>query len=253
MAPPLRGSALAAPTTKSPPSLAPGLLDYLAKHAFDYLGKQAVEVATSKPVMTPILGLSELLRQPPPRRSGHYQEPVCVASGDMVSCKIPGFDFIAHFPRPKGWPDRLGPNMPDYHHYDRMYEAPSRGGLWQALVDNPTAGTRHPATPEGTRNDASPMVGPYVPGNWNPVQSYVQTDPATGTRFVINVTQPGHGLFPGFVARIIEPAGAGRAIVHNVGAGTSSYQRPNGPFARTISGVWGPNTKGIIDSLDPRE
>jgi hypothetical protein len=85
----------------------------------------------------------------------------------------------------------------------------------------------------------------------SPVLSYLRTDPATGAEFVVNVTQYGHPLFPGYVARIVTPV-AGGAIVQNYGEGAGLLQNPGGLFADDINSIWLDQTQGIINNLHGR-
>ena len=62
-----------------------------------------------------------------------------------------------------------------------------------------------------------------------PVISYVVTDVATGTPIVLNVTQPGHPLFPGVVARYTSGT-PGNYTVNNVGEGTAAIESGWNPF-----------------------
>jgi len=78
----------------------------------------------------------------------------------------------------------------------------------------------------------------------SPVMSYVTVDPATGNTVVVNVTLPGHPLFPGYVAR--EVCGG---VVHNFGEGTSSLQSPSSPFANDINNVWIQQTQNLINNV----
>jgi hypothetical protein len=62
---------------------------------------------------------------------------------------------------------------------------------------------------------------------------------------VVNVTQPGHGLFPGYVARSAEVGTDGK--LHNYGEGTSYLQSPSSPnfVKKYINGGW----KGMSDTV----
>jgi hypothetical protein len=83
--------------------------------------------------------------------------------------------------------------------------------------------TTSPQTPEGTPNEATPewlynlltmplpgrFGGPIIPyGKMiNPVRSYLTTD-QNGRQIVVNVTEPGHMLHPGYVVRYVTPSDA---------------------------------------------
>jgi len=136
--------------------------------------------------------------------------------------------------------------------------------LTQGLIDSPTPGSPSPATPQGTLNDATPSVwstllsglanagnegGPAIDlGNISPVLSYLTTDVNTGGSIVLNVTQPGHPLFPGVVARYVSQTEAG-TVVNNVGEGASQLQAPSSLAANEISGVWQGQTQQIINNV----
>ncbi len=68
---------------------------------------------------------------------------------------------------------------------------------------------------------------------------------------VVNVTLPGHPLFPGMVARYISQSEAGN-VINNVGEGASPYQLAGtfrGYFANTIQNQWQDQSQSILDSL----
>jgi hypothetical protein len=62
-----------------------------------------------------------------------------------------------------------------------------------------------------------------------------------GGQVIVNVTQPGHPLFPGYVARTVA-TGATTAgptnVVNNYGEGTGWPQSSSDPLAGIINGVW---------------
>jgi len=82
-----------------------------------------------------------------------------------------------------------------------------------------------PATSQGTGNDATPnylsMLGP------SPVLSYLTT--SNGTQVVVNVTMPGHPLFPGYVARTVQ-SGPNNNQLNNQGEGLGWPQNPSIPL-----------------------
>jgi hypothetical protein len=125
------------------------------------------------------------------------------------------------------------------------------------ITNNPTPGSPSPATAAGTLNNATPSGAQDIfdlidrisslgsdPGGYNnsPVVSYSMN----GGAAVVNVTLPGHPLFPGYVVRTVSGG-----QVNNYGEGTGSLQ---GPFsakiglAGKINGVWTGQTQGIINS-----
>lgn|GEM_PF-1214590 len=126
----------------------------------------------------------------------------------------------------------------DFHYYDET--AQSHLGVdatrnW--VQQNPTPGDPSPATPGGTRNDATPVIG-GLPGDISPVSSITTTNTVSGNPVVVNVTLPGHPLFPGIVVREVVPNADGTSTIHNRGEGNGDLQRPGAPFAGAINGVW---------------
>lgn len=136
--------------------------------------------------------------------------------------------------------------------------------LRKAIANSPTPAGSIPATPEGASIDATPKWLKYILDSlltnpetgtidkelegvhWSPVISYIIDDGS-----VVNVTQPGHPLYPGYVHRVVVPIGSG-AIVYNIGEGTGllqSEQRSPKFIRDLINGVWKPQTQGLIDNL----
>jgi RHS repeat-associated protein len=157
----------------------------------------------------------------------------CQTNGNTVTCH----DLLDNgptvsFPRPSEWPESFNSDSANYHHYDVTSSAPLNCDVMQSLINNPTPGpSDSPATALGTSNDATPpgrlsFLGP------SPVQSYSTTD-SNGNPVVINVTQPGHWLHPGYVVRTIEGG-----TIHNYGEGTSVLQGPYDPWADSFSNIW---------------
>src|SRR5262249_40368969 len=92
-----------------------------------------------------------------------------------------------------------------------------------------------PATPEGTLNEATPepfyslyllATGQPYGTLINPVISYLTKD-QWGNPMVVNVTQPGHRLSPGYVARYVTSSEKGSTI-QNEGEGLGWLQGPWG-------------------------
>ena len=160
------------------------------------------------------------------------------------------------FPRPAGWPDVINSDSSNYHSYNK--QVPLNGAdaacVGRGIVINPTPGFPSPAKESGTLNDATPLdwqnridaldqfssfgndIGGY---NNSPVRSYTRD----GGNVVVNVTQPGHRLHPGYVVRTINGA-----QVNNYGEGTGFLQGPYSPFANTINNLWFDQTQNIIDN-----
>jgi RHS repeat-associated protein len=160
----------------------------------------------------------------------------CVASGGTVSCNVPGGPHIS-FPRPQGWPDYIGPNSFGYHDYNESMNTagPSKKCLEDYIRNHPTPGSPKPATPNGTYNDATPDYLSWYPGG-SPVYSYSQM--VGGQQVVVNVTQPGHPLFPGYVARTVDGGPNGSNVMNNFGEGTAFKQSGYNPLNSLINNVW---------------
>jgi hypothetical protein len=200
--------------------------------------------------------LFDLGNQAPPGHSsnveidGRPEGWSCTAKDGMVSCSVPGFGSFPSFPRPDGWPDYISSESAGAHFYDEKIATPNTGGLLQAIIENPTPGTSHAATPQGSYNDATPWVtGDDPHAAFSPVDSYVLPMPGTGQMAVMNVTRNGHVLWPGVVFRVIEPTGDGGGVVHNIGIGAGALQKPDTYSADLIKSVWAPQTNDIIEQL----
>jgi hypothetical protein len=131
--------------------------------------------------------------------------------------------------------------------------------VMQGMTNNPTPGNPSPATPGGTLNNATPSgiqsLFDFVDlfssfgndsGGYNnsPVRSYLVNN---GT-VVVNVTMPGHGLHPGYVARTINGS-----QVNNFGEGIGWLQGDTAEsmgIAGQFNGVWNGQTNGIINSCE---
>ena len=165
----------------------------------------------------------------------------CDSSGGNLHCITPGgrrFTVPA-----EGLPDglRIAPGDPDFHYYSTSV-GPQPGNLRRPMpgvINDPTPALRsmvRPATPEGTENPAAPwyaqLLGTLAPAALNPlsgspswpVRSYTTAD-QNGTPLVVNVTQPGHPLYPGVVARYGTTSPSG-AMIHNEGSGLAVEQGP---------------------------
>jgi RHS repeat-associated protein len=164
----------------------------------------------------------------------------CVSSGGATSCTTSAYSV--NFPTPKGWQDFTSSST-NYHFYSTPANAGSANpaAVQQWVVNNPTPGTTNPATPQGALNDATPFVGSVSPINISPVQSFTTTNQANGSPVVVNVTLPGHQLFPGVVVRQVDQTSNG-TVINNYGEGTSTWQSPNTflgkEFGSNINGVW---------------
>ncbi|WP_422002039.1 hypothetical protein [Reyranella sp.] len=185
-----------------------------------------------------------------------------VAQGNLSCRSSGGTSFHPAVPAPLGFPDRIGPDDRRYHEYDvrsGATRAPQER-LLQGLIDRPTPGPEflnHPATPEGTLNEATPWTpyGAYLGATrlragapFNPVRSYLRHDD-NGNPVVVNVTEPGHSLFPGYVVHSIVPTADGPEI-RTEGEGLGRWQAPDSPqwLRDELSRqTWRPYQDRIID------
>ena len=171
----------------------------------------------------------------------------CTTESGMLNCTTPTGRQLRPVPAPEGFASRIAPDVPRYHSYSTPYgpvDIPAPR-LMDGVVDYPTGGPRslnRPATPQGTVNEATPDQY-YTPywllrsggGRFTPfrpygtplgrVKSYLTAD-QDGNRVVMNVTEPGHPLFPGYVARYVTPSGNGSTI-QTEGEGLAWPQDPN--------------------------
>jgi len=181
----------------------------------------------------------------------------CVAKNGSVTCTPPGGPTVV-FPRPPDWPDTINDSSWKYHAYN--IPVPLNGAnadcVMRGVVANPTPGNPSAATPGGTPNNATPPMAQKLfdavdylssfgndPGGYsnNPVLSYS----LAGGTVVVNVTQPGHKLHPGYVARTIIGS-----EVNNFGEGLGLLQSDFSPVKGPINGVWVPQTGGLVASCE---
>ncbi len=160
----------------------------------------------------------------------------CVNADDgNTTCTTNDYDVT--FETPKGFPGS-DPDGENGHYYNTQAQSPLGAEETRDFVkNNPTPGNPKPATPEGTVNDATPVIG-GLPGNISPVESITTTNNVSGNEVVVNVTLPGHPLFPGIVVRDVSPNSDGTSTINNYGEGNGALQKPGGRFANRINGVW---------------
>ena len=173
----------------------------------------------------------------------------CTTVNGSLDCTSPGgVSFSGGVKASPGFPERLDSTTEDKHAY-RVPDGPyldSTRTMRQDVINLPTPGPTklvRPATPEGTLNEATPewlynlltmplpgrFGGPTIPyGKMiNPVRSYLTTD-QNGRQIVVNVTEPGHMLQPGYVVRYATPSDGG-ATIQNEGEGAGLLQGPDSP------------------------
>jgi RHS repeat-associated protein len=132
----------------------------------------------------------------------------CVSAGGTTSCTTSAYSVS--FPTPKGWQDFTSSST-NYHFYSTPANVGSTNpaAVQQWVANNPTPGYPSPAAPQGTLNDATPVLGGVSPINISPVLSYTTTNQANGRPVTLNVTLPGHPLFPGIVVRQVDQTSNG--------------------------------------------
>jgi len=195
----------------------------------------------------------------------------CTTVNGTMDCTSLGGLTFGGLKAPPGFPQRLDTNTDNYHGYsvpDGPYPDSPRT-MREDVINYPTPGPRklvRPATPEGTLNEATPewlyelLTTPLpIPGvGWqplyrqgtliNPVRSYLRTD-QNGKQIVVNVTEPGHKLHPGYVVRNVTPSDGG-ATIQNEGEGSAELQGPLAQFfglADDINSVWRGLYQGNLD------
>ena len=153
-----------------------------------------------------------------------------------TTCTFDGITFEP-FETPPGWKDPTSRDQSLYHDYDYLWgKALCKKDLQDELERNPTPGDDAPASDEGTPNDANPW-GP-VGLLSSPVTSYVGIA-SDGSRYVMNVSKPGHALHPGYVVRMAVDAPDGiSATVRNIGEGLSLAQSKFNPLSGAINSIW---------------
>lgn len=181
----------------------------------------------------------------------------CKTAGKQINCSvmITGSHIPVKWsvPAPAGFPAKINSSQSNYHHYDIGVSAGAgsasrANALRQTLVRDPTPGVDKPATAAGTENNASPQsgfLGLAGKVKASPVESYTRT--YQGHTIVVNVTLPGHPLFPGYAARIVTTS-HGVSTIQNVGEGLAPLQGRFSPFANTIDNVWIPLSQNDINN-----
>lgn len=162
----------------------------------------------------------------------------CVNDVEANTTRCVTDDYDVTFATPQGFPG-TDPAAANGHYY--TIPVLSGAGLEETqdwIRENPTPGSPRAATQEGTVNDATPVVGGLSPLTVSPVASFVTTNQATGNEVVVNVTLPGHPLFPGIVVREAAEGPGGRTIIHNRGEGNGWLQSRDSPVRNQINSVW---------------
>jgi RHS repeat-associated protein len=162
----------------------------------------------------------------------------CTSDAGTTVCETSA--YRVPFRTPEGFVD-IPNEHSSYHFYSEPAQSPnSYQATLDWVVNNPTpAAIDLPANEMGSVNDATPGVGGMLPFRVSPVISYLSKNELTGNPVVVNVTLPGHPLFPGVVIREPVPSqDDSSTIIQNWGEGTSGLQAPDSPLAETLSSVW---------------
>lgn len=160
----------------------------------------------------------------------------CASNNGTTVCITPFYNVS--FPTQRGWHDFRSTDR-NYHLYPEPAQSSrSQEFTRQWVVDHPTPGFSNPATPRGTVNDATPLIGGLSPININPTRSFTATNQVNGQPVVVNVTLEGHRLQSGIVVRQVDAGPNGTSTIQNWGEGNSELQRPGAPFAGAINSVW---------------
>ncbi|HEV2622971.1 MAG TPA: hypothetical protein VGU65_12885 [Frateuria sp.] len=161
----------------------------------------------------------------------------CTTSDRVTTCFTAV--YRVSFPAQPGFKDFTS-SSPNYHFYSVPVATP---GMTVAqnqnyLVRNPTPGLSHGASPQGTPNDATPVIGNMIPISISPVMSFQLTNQVNGQPVVVNVTEPGHPLQSGIVVRQATQSSDGTTSIQSWGEGTSSLQASGSLFGKDIDNVW---------------
>jgi hypothetical protein len=129
-----------------------------------------------------------------------------------------------------------------YRHVYDIYVPDPRGASPRAtfatdvraeLIRRPTPGdNRNSASAVGAPNNAAPWWSPVA----SPVRSFLVYN-AAGEAVVYNVTERGHFLYPGYVARMVVDHGPSVSI-RNVGEGLGWWQSSDSPIATPLNSIW---------------
>ena len=184
----------------------------------------------------------------------------CTSDGSTFGCTTPRGKSFSNVPVPPNFPARIEQGVPNYHEYGVL--SPPGGSsekLLQGVVDKPTPGPfNRPATSEGTLNEATTpswlynlfLGGTRMPYGTpvNPVKSYLWQD-SDGKPIVVNVTEPGHGLEPGYsIHYVVETPEGPRIQTEGEGLGyLQSPDRLEWLQKQLSTGTWAPYQQGILD------
>lgn len=122
-------------------------------------------------------------------------------------------------------------------------EVSSAAGL--EIATHPTPWTTNTASPNGTPNDALPVVNGDVKTFAVP-----SPDPSAYTDIVVNYTTKNHVLDEGYVIRFGQPGPDGTMLLRSYGEGNARLQDLSPSVMGWVAeSVWEHNQKGIADRL----
>lgn len=161
----------------------------------------------------------------------------CRTTNGMTNCVTAAYD-ISFRAQPK-FVDFTAASQ-NYHFYSVPVEAEgvSLPEAREQLVSNPTPGFSNGATPDGTRNDATPLIGNFLTKTTSPVMSFTVTNQKDGQPAVVNVTLDGHELASGIVVREAVQTPAGGTLIQTWGEGTAGLQAPGTLSGQVINSIW---------------
>jgi hypothetical protein len=115
-------------------------------------------------------------------------------------------------------------------------------------------GTRNNATLPWLQSLADGYSPPFTEAPLNPILSYITIDHSTGQQMVVNVTLPGHSLWPGYTARTINQTSNGTSLVtYGEGLGALQSDRDRAQRVRnSINNIWFSNQQSIVNSCGCR-
>ena len=144
----------------------------------------------------------------------------CISAIGTLTCKSTNGPVVS-FPQPKNWPNSITSKSPNYHEYNKFTKVGDIDAkcLQDYIQAHPTPGSPNPASFRCTPNDATPAWADALGLGASPVSSYASS--YNGSPVVVNVTQTGHPLFPGYVARTVT-----NGMANNYGEGTGRRQSP---------------------------
>lgn len=161
----------------------------------------------------------------------------CTTSNRVTTCFTAA--YRVSFPAQPGFKDFTTAST-NYHFYSVPVDTPgmSKEQIQNYLSRNPTPGFSNGASPQGTRNDATPVIGNYLTNNLSPVMSFSLTNQVDGQPVVVNVTQANHPLASGVVVREATQAKDGTTSIQSWGEGASSLQAPGTITGEILDNVW---------------